>query len=181
MRQGSIRRISVRLPVASTELPARGSYVGRVGNHVWFVDGQELHHADFANERTQMINCRDLGGPIRVAKSGNQLVVRGKSGVRLVNAITGNELGFSRWPVKLEAFLKEVMPDEISVSSSAESLWQGIVKYSENREPNYCVPVADQISGGRFFTKFGENTLVCLVRETQPQLPGEVKAVEGKE
>jgi hypothetical protein len=56
-----------------------------------------------------MINCRDLGGPIRVAKSGNQLVVRGKSGVRLVNAITGNELGFSRWPVELEAFLKEVM------------------------------------------------------------------------
>ncbi|MEN8716748.1 MAG: PQQ-binding-like beta-propeller repeat protein [Verrucomicrobiales bacterium] len=181
MRQGSIRRISVRLPVASTELPARGSYVGRVGNHVWFVDGQELHHADFANERTQMINCRDLGGPIRVAKSGNQLVVRGKSGVRLVNAITGNELGFSRWPVELEAFLKEVMPDEISVSGSVESLWQGIVKYSENREPNYCVPVVDQISGGRFFTKFGENTLVCLVRETQPQPPGEVKAVEGKE
>lgn len=173
MRAGSVRRVSVRLPVAAGELPAEGSFVGRVGNHLWFIDGSKLHHTDFVNGRIQKIDCGDLGNSLRAVLTGNQLVARGSNGVRLINAVTGNVIGFSLWPQEMREFLAEVLPNEVSAPENSESLWQGEVNYSTNGEPDFCYPVIDQVAENRYFTRFGSGTLLCLERKPETKESGE--------
>ncbi|MDF1859769.1 MAG: PQQ-binding-like beta-propeller repeat protein [Verrucomicrobiales bacterium] len=172
MQRESVKRISVRLPVASRELPASGSFLGRVENHAWFLDGRELHHLDFAFERVHSVNCANLGPSLRAAVVGNQIVVRGKVGFKLINALTGRVIGASQWSEELSAFLADTDLDEQDGKAPVVSTWQGEIRFSESGEPNYCLPVNDLAVGTNYITRFGENTLVCLAKKLSNPTPG---------
>ncbi|MDF2374651.1 MAG: PQQ-binding-like beta-propeller repeat protein [Verrucomicrobiales bacterium] len=167
MQDKALRRLSLRLPVASRHLPASGTFLGVVKNHAWFLDGQTLHHLDFNTERVSQINLSDLGSSLRAVLSGNQLVVRGQVGAKVVNALTGSVIGTHAFPPELLAHLKavtEVRPYE----ARAESLWRGSVFLPENGEPRYCLPIQDSISEDSYVTQFGGNVLVSFKSLAEP-------------
>jgi outer membrane protein assembly factor BamB/thioredoxin-like negative regulator of GroEL len=176
MQKDSVKRISVRLPVASRELPASGCFLGRVANHAWFLDGQELHHLDFAFDRVHSVNCSDLGPSLRAVVVGNQIVVRGRAGFKLINARTGRVIGASQWSEELSGFLAHTGLGEGSGKAPVVYTWQGEIRYSENGEPNYCLPVHDLVVGSNYITRFGGSTLVCLSRKLSNPTPGNGKA-----
>jgi len=167
MQGGKVRRISTRLPVASRELPAGGSYLGQSGNHAWFLDGEFLHHVDFYRERTSRLILRDLGDPgtLRGTLVGNQLVVRGNRSLKVVNARTGEFIGQGSLPEDLLDYLKQSGLDS-PAPVPARAVWQGRIYREGNGYPGYCLPVTDLVSGSRYFTSFGNRTLVCLEAAT---------------
>jgi len=163
MQSGKVRRISTRLPLASRELPAGGSFVGQSGNHAWFLDGEFLHHVDFYRERASRLDIRDLGDPasVRGTVVGNQLVVRGNRLLKLINARTGQVIGQGNLPVDLIEYLKHSAADE-APAVPVRAVWQGRIYREGHGYPGYCFPVTDLVSGNRYFTTFGNHTLVCL-------------------
>ncbi len=173
MQSGKVRRISTRLPLASRELPAGGSFLGQSGNHAWFLDGEYLHHVDFYRERASRLVIRDLGDPatVRGTLVGNQLVVRGRRSLKIINARTGQAIGQGSLPAELLAYLKQSGLDGAEVGP-AKAVWQGRI-YREGRGyPGYCLPVTDLVSGSRYFTSFGNRTIVCLeAPEVIPAVP----------
>ncbi len=161
MQGKSLRRLSLRLPVASRQLAASGTFLGVVKNHAWFLDGQSLLHLDFTTERLSTVDLSDLGPNLRAVLSGNQLVIRGQASAKVVNALTGSVVAAHAFPPELLAHLKavaEVRPYE----ARAASLWRGSVFLPENGEPRYCLPIKDSISEGSYVTQFGGNVLVCF-------------------
>ena len=163
MQGEKVRRISIRLPLASKELPARGSFLGQSGNHAWFLDGEFLHHVDFYRERSSRLSIRDLGAPstFRATLIGNQLLVRGSRTIKLVNALTGQVIGQGVLPSILMDYLKE---SGIAETEPAETkpVWQGRIHRDGPGQPGYCLPVTDIISDGQYITVFGHTSLVCL-------------------
>lgn len=163
MQSGKVRRISTRLPLASRELPASGSFIGQSGNHAWYLDGEYLHHVDFYRERASRLDVRDLGEPaaVRGTLVGNQLVVRGSRSLKVINARTGQVIGQGNLPDDLIDYLSQSGFDGAQ-TVAAPAVWQGRI-YREGRGyPGYCLPVTDLVSGNRYFTTFGNRLLVCL-------------------
>ncbi len=163
MQGGKVRRISTRLPLASRELPSGGSYLGQTGNHAWFLDGESLHHVDFFRERASQLVIRDLGDPATVRGTivGNQLVVRGNRSLKVINARTGQLIGEAPLPARLIEYLNHSGLD-VPDSAGARAVWQGRIYREGQGYPGYCLPVTDLVSGSRYFTTFGNRTLVCL-------------------
>lgn len=163
MQSGKVRRISTRLPLASRELPAGGSFLGQSGNHAWFLDGEFLHHIDFYRERASRLVIRDLGDPASVRGSlvGNQLVIRGRHSLKVINVRTGQVIGGGNLPANLLAYLKQSGLDD-APSSQVKAVWQGRIFREGRGQPGYCFPVTDLVSGNRYFTTFGNRILVCL-------------------
>ncbi|MDF1657281.1 MAG: PQQ-binding-like beta-propeller repeat protein [Verrucomicrobiales bacterium] len=170
MQGKSLRRLSLRLPVASRQLPASGTFIGVVKNHAWFLDGPLLMHLDFNTERESQVNLGDLGVNLRAVLSGNQLVIRGETGAKVVNALTGSVIGARSFSPELQSHLEAVSdarPDDAKVVS----LWRGAVSLPENGEPRYCLPIRDSISEDGYVTQFGGNVLVCFKSLKKPNAP----------
>lgn len=169
MQRGSVRRVSSRLPVASRELPASGTFLGRVDNHLWFREGASLRHLDFNYRRVSVLEVGEIGAEeIRAAVSGNQLVVRGASGVRIVNALTGRVIGGSAWPESLRRYLEEFAHRD-GEDTQSFSLWQGSVRIENPGEPGYCLPVGDIVLESSYVTRFGNRAIVSLAKEAAPE------------
>jgi len=163
MQGDKIRRISVRLPVASRELPAGGSFLGESGNHAWFLDGPFLYHVDFLSERSSRLALGDLGNPstYRATLTGNQLLVRGSRGMKLINARTAQVIGQGALPPALTEYLKQ--SEKAETEPAAEKpVWQGRIYHDGPGQPGYCLPVTDLISDGQYISVFGHTSLVCL-------------------
>lgn len=175
MQDGILRRLSIRLPVASRQMEASGTFVGVVKNHAWFLDGGTLHHLDFNTGRKSHLQVGSLGSNLRAVLSGNQLIVRGPVGAVVVNALTGISVGEFAFPPELLSHLKavaEVRP----YSAKSQSLWRGSVYDPGNGEPRYCIPIKDSISESGFVTQFGGNVLVSLAPKPTPALAQEEAA-----
>ncbi|MEM1441302.1 MAG: PQQ-binding-like beta-propeller repeat protein [Verrucomicrobiota bacterium] len=172
MQGSTLRRLSLRLPVASRQLEASGTFLGVVKNHAWFLDGQTLHHLDFNTERVTSLDLRELGRNLRVAMAGNQLIVRGSLEARVINALTGRVVSTTAFPTELLAYLKEVA-EVRPYEDRAKPLWRGVVYQPENGEPRYCLPIQDTVSDLGYVTQFGGNVLVCLRPAGEDPMPAE--------
>jgi len=169
MQGGKIRRISSDLPVASLELAASGTWIGRAGKHVWFLDGNTLHHADFGRDRVSRLSVDDLGDPaiLRATVVGNQVIVRGASAVRVINALSGEVLGQSAFPTTLVDYLQGFgfageRPRDREESQSSEFAWQGRLLREDPVTAGLSVPVTDLLSGSQYHTVFGDRLVVSL-------------------
>lgn len=174
MQSGKVRRVSTRLPVASRELPASGTFLGQTGNHAWFLDGGYLLHLDFYQDRASKISLHDLGDPasIRAVLSGNQIVVRGRIGLKLINARTALILGSTTLPARLVEFLANSRLAAQSGEAVAQ-VWQGTIFSASRGEAGYCIAAPDLISERQYITAFDRQLVVCLesAADLSPALP----------
>lgn len=163
MQGERVRRISTDLPFFSSDLPAGGVHIGQVDGHVWFLDGDELHHLDFSRKRVSRLSLRDLGDPASLCAmvSGNQLLVRGTTGLKLVNARTGQVLGQGTLPPDLTEHLA-LLGDGGVPLNSAGSVWQGRIQKGGPGRPASVSPVSDLLVEGRLFANLGHGRIACL-------------------
>jgi len=165
MQDGRVRRVSARFPVAARELPAQGTYLGRSGQHLWFLEGATLHHLDFLHDRVSAVDVSAVGGErVKAHLEGNQILVSGRDGLRVINAITGRIVGSGEWPRNFVDYLEWSRNGE-AVDPSPEpaiSLWQGQVLPLSVGGPRYCLPLADAIRGEHYVERFGERVLVSF-------------------
>lgn len=175
MGDSSIRKISTNLPIASSELPISGILVGAFGNHVWSMDGSYLVHGDFFRERVSRISLAKLGNPQQVHSSvaGNQIIVRGRGGLVVLNALTGTILGTSVWPESLVDYLDEGLTQEQEFVGTA--VWQGWVINHTGNKPGYLFPVEDRVVGNRYLTSFGRNCIVCVGASKEAGTPSKTQ------
>ncbi|MDF1823688.1 MAG: PQQ-binding-like beta-propeller repeat protein [Verrucomicrobiales bacterium] len=175
MQDDILRRLSIRLPVASRQMKAGGTFVGVVKNHAWFLDGSTLRHLDFNTGRESSRDVDTLGTNLRVVLTGNQLIVRGPAGAVVINALTGIKLGEYVFPPELLAHLKEIAERQ-PFSTPSQSFWRGAVHEPGNGEPRYCIPIQDSITPNGFVTQFGGNVIACLRKEPLPETTKEKAA-----
>jgi len=163
MREGRLRRVSARAPVASKELPAEGIFIGETGNHAWLLDDGYLRHVDFHRDRVSRLQVSDVGGvaSLRAELVGNQLVVSGGIGFKLVNALTGQVIGQGVWPDPMREHLRRRAP-ELDRPGNPSSAWQGRIRRRGPGQPAYCLPVGSVVTRNRFVTIFGERVLACV-------------------
>lgn len=153
-----VRRVSLSLPMGSRKLPAVGSFVGAAGEHVWFLNGSELVHADFRRSRTTRIPLLKKGN-LRATLVGTQVLVRGDESFRIFNALTGASIGQVDLPELLRNYLASV-PSSSPVTDP--HVWQGRIARSGAGRPALCLPSQDILAGDRYFTPFGDRYVVCL-------------------
>lgn len=172
MNEGKVRRISTRLPVASTELPAEGIFLGQSGNHVWFLRNGFLLHLDFQSQRVSQVTLKDLGDPgtFRATLAGNQILVRGLQGIKLINAVTGQIVGQAGFPPALLEYIKYSGIGN-SADTKEEFSWQGRIRRMGGEGPPFVFPEGDLIFERQFITSFEERVLVCLGSEDLKPLP----------
>lgn len=177
MKDGSTRRIAIDLPISTQSLPARGSLIGDVGGHSWFVDGNSLFHSNFYRYEVSELPMDRLGFdiPLRTALHGNQIVVRGRGGYSVINARTGRVLGQMTWSKSVLEYLN--FHGLLSVNDDkTTNIWRGRLLQNDNGEPTYCFPIHDIVHDGQYFTSFGQRSLLCLrkadftVKETSAQV-----------
>ena len=175
MQGQTAKRVSVRFPVASQELPASGIFLGAKQSHAWFLDDGSLLHVDFHRNRTSRVSASELGGASTVGGvlSGNQLLLRGQSGVKAINSLTGRVIGQTDWPKELSDYLDLRFPD-LGAGSAGQATWQGQIMRQAPGKPGYCIPVPDSISADRYVIAFGGDTLVGIGPREK------VKAPEGE-
>lgn len=174
MQAGKVRRISGDLPIASVELPATGALVGRVGDHLWFLDGGVLHHADFRRGSTTRLLLGDLGGAgeLRASLSGRLLLVRGNASLVLVNALTGEVLGRGPLPAALVEYLAAALPASGGVEGPVGAeVWQGRLRRRGPGQAALCLPVGDLLAEKRCFSVFGERIVACLEAAPEVAIP----------
>jgi thioredoxin-like negative regulator of GroEL len=169
MQEEAVRRLSTDLPLASRQLAARGSFLGRVGDHAWFLDRGELIHVDFHRQRSLRLTLGDLGTPaeLRATLAGNHLVVRDNASVVVVNALTGERLGRAALPTALVEYLAGMLP-AAAEGATAGFAWQGRLHRSGPGRPLRCLPIGDRISHGACLAAFGNRTVVCLEPSPAP-------------
>ena len=164
MRDGEVRRVSFRLPVASRSLPGTGAYLGTVQNHLWLLEEGRLHHLDFNVGRAHVLDISDIGSEgHRIAREGNQFLISGETGFKVVNALTGRSLGTALWPEELQEYIQL---HGLGKRGESREAWQGWIPQDDQPGPKYCYPVRDLILEDAFLTRFGSNSVVCL--EEQP-------------
>jgi predicted Zn-dependent protease len=169
MQDAAVRRLSTDLPLASRQLAARGTFLGRVGDHAWFLDRGELIHVDFHRQRSIRLTLGDLGSPteLRATLAGNHLVVRDNASVVVVNALTGERLGRAALPTALVEYLAAMLPTKAE-EAEADFAWQGRLHRSGPGRPAHCLPVGDRINPGACLATFGNRIVVCLEPSPAP-------------
>lgn len=182
MQDGKVRRISSDLPVASRELSMTGTWIGRAGNHLWFLEGSILNHADFGRERVSRLSLHDLGDPafLRATVVGNQVIVRGAAAIRVINALSGEVLGQATFPTTLLDYLG-AFPEEFTPGAAnpagGDFAWQGRFYRNETTAAGIALPVGDLVEGLQYHTVFGRRLVVSLGRadddsDPPPPAPG---------
>ena len=167
MQGEKVRRISSDLPVASRELSAGGTWIGRAGDHAWFLQGHLLLHADFARDRISRLSVHDLGDPafLRATVVGNQVVVRGAAAIRVINALSGEVLGQAAFPTTLIDYLKGFSGDFDFGAEGAnpeDFAWQGRIRRDDPASAGVSVPVTDLFAGSQYHAVFGHRLVVSL-------------------
>lgn len=163
MQDGAVRRFSTDLPLASRKWEAQGTFLGRVGDHLWFLDEGELLHVDVHRGRSLRRKLDGLGGDsdLRATLAGHQIVVRGRASVEVFNALTGEQLGRAALPTPLIEYLGAFLPAD-APPSPAPCEWQGRLHRSGPGRPVRCLPVSDVIRHGTCLSIFGYRIVVCL-------------------
>jgi len=174
MQGETAKRVSTRFPAASQELPAGGIFLGAKQSHAWFLDGGSLLHVDFHRNRTSRVSASELGGESTFGGvlSGNQLLVRGQTGVKAINSLTGRVIGQANWPTELSEYLNQRFP-ELGAAAAAQSTWQGRIARSAPGMPGYCIPIPDSVSADRYVIAFGGDTLVGLGPRQKTEAPAD--------
>lgn len=161
-QDGSVRRVSTSLPLISEELPSAGAFLGVIGNHAWFLRNNELIHADFLRNKSTRLAFDDLGRamPLRAAVAGNQIVVRGGIGIKVVNGLTAQVIGQTLWEDSLQAYLNYFKAEETPLVSRES--WRGRITQRERNDLAILTSVSDLVSNGNYYTVFSQRSLVCL-------------------
>jgi len=162
MQDGSVRNVSTSLPLISEELPLSGALLGVIGNHVWSLQENELIHADFLKGKTTRLVFDDLGRemPLRAVIAGNQIVVRGEVGIKVLNGLTAQVIGQTLWDDSLLEYLKPFKGDDAPLISKES--WRGRITQRDRNDIAMLTPVKDLISNGNYYTVFSERSLICL-------------------
>jgi tetratricopeptide (TPR) repeat protein len=163
MQGDSVRRLCTDLPLAARRSEARGTFVGRVGDHAWFLDRGELIHVDFHRQRSLRLTLGDLGNPkdLHATLAGNHLVVRDHASVVVFNALTGDRLGRAALPSALVEYLAAMLPAEAD-EETVDFVWQGRLHRSGPGRPLRCLPISDSIGHGACLATFGHRLVVSL-------------------
>ncbi|MEC5127858.1 PQQ-binding-like beta-propeller repeat protein [Verrucomicrobiales bacterium BCK34] len=161
-QDGSVRRVSTSLPLISQELPSAGAFLGVIGNHAWFLRKNELIHADFLRKKSTRLAFEDLGKamPLRAVVVGNQIVVRGGIGIKVVNGLTAQVIGQTLWEDSLQAYLKHVKAENTPLVS--EESWRGRITQRKRNDLAILTSVEDLVSNGNYYTVFSQRSLICL-------------------
>lgn len=163
MDRRGLLRISLALPLAARQLPARGAFLGAVGKHAWFLEKDALVHADFRQNRSRRHPLGDLAGEgdLRGRIAGARVHVRGERGVRIFNAYTGHRVAEWDWPEVFGAYLaEETVPR--GDGEAPPHTWDGAIGRSAPGHPRECVPLLDEIEGSDYLTSFGRRVLVMF-------------------
>ncbi len=168
-----IRRISAQIPIGSAQLPASGVFLGENGNHAWFLDKGSLYHADFYRRKGSFLDISDIGAlpTIRSVMVGNQLVIKGANGLKIVNALTGQVVGQAAWPVQVQEYLHLLAGSDEKKPDVVYPLWQGNIVTGGVTASPVCRSIEDFLGDGEYFSSFGNRVLICL--EKQPLGGGE--------
>lgn len=161
-QDGSVRRVSTSLPLISEELPTAGAFLGVIGNHAWFLRNNELIHADFLRRKSSRLVFHDLGRamPLRAVVAGNQIVVRGGIGIKVVNGLTAQVIGQTLWEDSLQAYLNHFKVEEAPLVSRES--WRGRITQRERNDLAILTSVDDLVSNGNYYTVFSQRSLICL-------------------
>lgn len=161
-QDGAVRKVSTSLPLISEELPSSGALLGVIGNHFWSLRNNELIHADFLRKTTTRLVFDDLGKemPLRAVVAGNQIVVRGEVGIKVVNGLTAQVIGQTLWEDSLLEYLKPFKGGETPLVSKES--WRGRITQQERNNLAILTPVNDLISNGNYYTVFSQRSLICL-------------------
>ena len=161
-QDGSVRRVSTSLPLISGELPSAGAFVGVIGNHAWFLRKNELIHADFLRRKSTRLAFDDLGRamPLRAVVAGNQIVVRGGIGIKVVNGLTAQVIGQTLWEDSLQAYLNHFKREKAPLLS--DESWRGRITQRERNDLAILTSVDDLVSNGSYYTVFSQRSLICL-------------------
>ncbi len=170
MGDRNLRRVSLRLPLSSENVEVEGSFLGRKGEHVWFLSGTDLLHANFQTNEVSRISVSDLGeaANIRGSLEGAQLVLTGENGVRIYQAVTGNSVGVWSWG---ESFREHLVSRLGEDRPESQSVWQGVIQtFSETGAP-FCYPVINSSKDGTCFTVFGQRMVVAVKNKEEKTEP----------
>ena len=166
MEDGGIRRVSLRLPLASSRLPAEGVFLGSTGNHAWFISKGKLVHVDFLQGETFSHPLATLGAPegLRGAVAGTRVVVRGTKGVRVLNSFSGRQIAEWPWPKELFDYLEQRDLMNENSNTDLSRIWQGNIRSGGPGQPSFCYSSEDIVGRGIYVTGFGGNSLVAFGR-----------------
>ena len=163
--QGAIiRKIPTDIPVGSDQLAGSGTFLGENGSHGWFVEDGYLYHTDFTRNRTYAVGITDLGdaASIRALYAGNQIVVKGERGFKVINALSGKVVGESNWGEDVVSYLSVAGIGIPEQKGEGFLTWKGRVITSGPRASLVCRPLTDVIKGNSYLTSFEERVLICL-------------------
>ncbi len=158
--EGGFRAISLRLPLASTFHSASGVYLGSSGSQAWFLDGARLHRLDLAGGGEAFVSLESITTgetPARAVLSGGRLYAIGDSGVKVVNAWSGDTIADWGWT---EAFDRYRQRLAIAPSGAAQAVWQGTIQPGPTAV-SYCLPMRDLVEGDTLFTLVGDRAVVA--------------------
>lgn len=159
-----IRKIPTDIPVGSDQLAGSGTFLGENGSHGWFVEDGYLYHTDFTRKRTYAVEVTDLGDAtsIRALYAGNQIVVKGERGFKVINALSGKVTGESNWGEDVVSYLSAAGIGIPEREGEGFLTWKGRVITSGPRASLVCRPLTDVIKGDSYLTSFQERVLICL-------------------
>ncbi len=171
--EGGLRSIFLRLPLASTFLPAKGVYLGTSGRRAWFLDGDTLFGLDLEKGdavRLAVGGLRNGDAPVRAVLSGGRLYAIGDEGVRAFNAWSGDTIAAWNWPAHFSAYRDRILGDEPAVADGeASTVWQGTIRPGVTAVA-YCLPIRDRVDGETLFALIGDRA-VAAIRSPDPK-PG---------
>ena len=159
-----IRRIPTDIPVGSDQLAGSGTFLGENGSHGWFIEDGYLYHTDFTRNRTYAFGVTDLGdaASIRALYAGNQIVVKGERGFKVINALSGKVVGESNWGEDVVSYLSAAGIGVPEQKADGFLTWKGRVITSGPRASLVCRPLTDVIRSDSYVTSFQERVLICL-------------------
>ncbi|NRB73911.1 MAG: PQQ-binding-like beta-propeller repeat protein, partial [Verrucomicrobiales bacterium] len=165
-----IRKIPTDIPVGSDQLAGSGAFLGENGAHGWFVEDGYLYHTDFTRNRTYAVEVMDLGdaASIRALYAGNQVVVKGERGFKVINALSGKVVGQSNWGEDVVSYLSAAGIGIPEQGGEGFLTWKGRVITSGPRASLVCRPLRDVIESDSYLTSFQERVLICLGPASAP-------------
>ncbi|MCB1229097.1 MAG: PQQ-binding-like beta-propeller repeat protein [Verrucomicrobiae bacterium] len=168
--ESGLRSISLKLPLASTFLPARGVYLGNSGSEAWFLDGELLRRLDLSSGRSSTLSLAPIQGEGKSARavlSGGRVYAIGDSGIRVHNAWSGELIAAWQWPPDLQSYRNRLAKNDSAGGISGNpddqrlDVWQGMIRPGVTAV-SYCLPIRDLVDRDTLFALAGDSAVVAL-------------------